>query len=147
MTLPLAGAKIRASDLATVFPANTDAWTTYTPTLTQGVTVTKSLTRNRYTKIGRTIVGNVYLSLTSAGTAGGHLKVGLPEACTSGGGSAWFFDASSSTRYVLSASLASATEFWFLHDTSGANVFGAAPAVTVASGDLIEVNFTCETAA
>ena len=149
MTLPLAGAKIRAADLAEAFPLDIGAWTSFTPTLTQGATVSKTVTNGAYTKIGRTVIGVVSLSITSAGTAGQILRVGLPVASASASGavgSAWFFDASTNTRYVLSGARATVNDVWFLHDTSAANLFGAVPAVTLANGDLFDFHFSYEAA-
>lgn len=80
MTLPLAGAKVRASDLATVFPLNTDAWTDYTPTWTQSATISKTINYARYTKVGRTVHVRVSMTATTSGTAANPIVCSLPVA-------------------------------------------------------------------
>ena len=45
------------------------AWVDYTPTLTQGVTVTKTVVQARYCQFQKTIIGQALLNTTSAGTA------------------------------------------------------------------------------
>lgn len=58
------------------------AWTAYTPTLAQSVTVTKTVTYARYARVGRLIVAQALLTITGAGTAGTAVAVGLPVAAT-----------------------------------------------------------------
>ncbi len=90
----------RRGYLAGSIPADAlaaEAWIPYTPTFVQGVTVTKTITYAKYTRIGRTIHFRVKLAATSAGTAGQRVTVGLPVACVdidSAFGSAWLYDSS-----------------------------------------------------
>lgn len=54
-------------------------WDSYTPTLTQGgVAVTKTVNYARYTRIGRIIHVNVFLTVTGTGTINTVVEVGLP---------------------------------------------------------------------
>lgn len=137
---------------ASVSPSalGSEPWLDWIPALTQGVAVTKTVARARYTRIGRTVIAQFSLAATSAGTAGQNVIVGLPVAAAVGSGvmlgAAHFYDASAATRYVIVADLASSTTVWFVHDTGGGNVFGVTPGVTLASGDEIRGTFTYEAA-
>lgn len=125
------------------------AWTTYTPTFTQTATITKTVSRASYIKIGRLVIADVVLAATSAGTAGAQIRVGLPvtAAATSPASvSAYFFDASVPTRYVLSGFAITTTALAFVHDTSAGGIFGTTPGVTVASGDSIAFTVSYESA-
>lgn len=149
MALPLAGAPILASDLSSIFATGIGAWTPYTPTFTQSATITKTVVRGAYMKIGRLVVVNYRLSATSAGTASQSVRVGLPVQPVADfqAGTAMFVDASTSTVYLLgSICFASTSDMVFVSDGSGANLFGQTPAVTVASGDLIQGTFFYESA-
>ncbi len=57
-------------------------WTSYTPTLTQGAAVAKTVNQAKYRKFGTTC--KVYASLTSTagGTTGTGILVGLPSGAT-----------------------------------------------------------------
>jgi hypothetical protein len=54
------------------------AWESYTPTLTQSSTVTKTVTYAKYTQINKLCIVNVRLDVTGAGTAANSVVVGLP---------------------------------------------------------------------
>jgi hypothetical protein len=54
------------------------AWTDYTPTLTQSVTVTKTVTYAKYLKLGRTVHVSAILTVTGSGTPSQAIAVGLP---------------------------------------------------------------------
>lgn len=56
----------------------TGAWTDYTPALTQGAAVTKTVTYARWARFGRTIVANGLLTCTASGTASTVIEIGLP---------------------------------------------------------------------
>lgn len=142
MTLPLAGAKLRALDLATIFPGNTDAYTSYVPTLTQSATPTKTVEYAGWFKAGRWVTVSFSLSLTSSGTAANAVIIGLPSAAGTPStfrnlGNASIFDASSGTWYTGAAIWASATTFSvFANATTtalGASSFTAA----LAAGDIV----------
>lgn len=120
------------------FALGIDAWTGYTPTLTQSATITKTVTRAAYTRVGRTIRVQIFLTATSSGTAANNLIVGLPVAPAADNqlGVGLIYDTSASTRYVCTVQTFGST-LAFQHDTSGASNFGVAPAVTIATGDQI----------
>lgn len=148
MTLPLAGAKIRAADLAAIFPQNTDAWTAYTPTLTQGATITKTVNRAAYTKVGRTVTVSVFMTATSAGTAGQVLILGLPVAPAADLqiGVCYITDTSVPTRYVCTVLTSGGALLVQANQAGGSGHFGVNPAVTIASGDQITFAITYEAA-
>jgi hypothetical protein len=124
------------------------AWVDYTPTLTQGVTVTKNISNARYCQIQKTVFVQVYLIATSAGTAANIVKIGLPIAARTGNSSttgiAQLYDASTNIVYVASAYLDSTSACAFLYQTG--NPFGVSPAITLASSDQLQINLTYEVA-
>lgn len=150
MTLPLAGAKVRASDLSTIFPQNTDAWTAYTPTWTQGATISKTITRASYTKIGRTVTGLVYMTATSSGTAANPVKVTVPTAAASATGAVgtfWMYDVSAATYYTGIVTWADVNTLQFIAGGATTNVLGQATfTAALVSGDLFACGFTYEAA-
>lgn len=150
MPLPLAGAKIKASDFAAIFPNGADAWPTYVPTLTQGVTVTKTVTEAKHFKVARWVTAKFNLAMTSAGTAANAIVVGLPEpAATTGGtiGSFTFLDTSTGQLYTGSAILVSTTTVQFICEgTSLLGATGSNFALAVASGDQISGEVSYESA-
>jgi hypothetical protein len=83
VTLPLAGARVRAADLPGVFQTGTDAWQSWTPVWTQSATISKTINVAQYIKIGRLVIASVSLTATSAGTAANRLSVTLPVTAAS----------------------------------------------------------------
>lgn len=149
MAVFAAGHILTAADFDTLFPTGVGAWTGYTPTFTQSATITKTVQRAAYMKIGRLVTVNYRLAATSAGTAGQAVRIGLPVAPSADfqAGTAIFSDSSTSTAYLLGAvCFASTSDLVFVSDGSGASLFGQAPAVTVASGDIIQGSITYEAA-
>ena len=128
-------------------------WTAFTPTLTQSGAVAKTTDYARYVQFGKTVIGSVKLTASAAGTAANPVLVGLPVAARAGVGatvlgSAFFYDASTSVMYVLSAAYKSTTSVSFYHDTGGGSDFGrsGATAITIASGDTVSMLFHYEAA-
>lgn len=150
LTAAQLNAQLRDQLLA-AFPLGVDGWTTYVPTLTQSVTVTKTVTRGTYQRIGRTVIANINLSVTSAGTVSNAVLVGLPVAAAAAGGASgfgWIFDASTATRYAGSFGVAGGgVTVEFVGDWSAANVWGVVPAIALAAGDLIAGTIIYEAAA
>lgn len=140
-----AGQVLTAATLNTIGAA----WVDYTPTLTQGVTVTKTVVQARYCQFQKTIIGQVLLNVSSAGTAGSAVAIGLPFAVRSGQplvGYGYIYDANVNTMYnctfVASSSGASTVGGFY----NAGNFFGVTPAVTLATSDQIVVNFSYEIA-
>src|SRR5881397_1025495 len=107
MAVPLAGAKVKAADLLGIFPGNTDSWTAYTPTLTQGATPSKTVEYAGWMKTGRlvTVALSLAMTATTPGTAANAVIIGLPSAAGTpvtfrSLGSAGIFDSSASLWYT-----------------------------------------------
>lgn len=149
-----AGAIILASDvtnLETRATAIESAWVTYTPTLVQSVTVTKTIEFARYKVMGKTVHVQVSLSCTSAGTANFPVIVGLPNSPVGyrALGVGEIFDTSVSTYYAGVAN-------WQAASTCNIRAGGASTAamgqtggvftLALATGDLVMLNLTYEIA-
>jgi hypothetical protein len=123
---------------------------TFTPTLTQGATPTKTVDVAGHGKAAGQIVGNVKLGVTSAGTGGSTITVGLPVACLGGVntiiGSAVWYDASTGAYCPAVLLAASATTAVLVDSTqTTVGVFlgqtGSANNSAVGSGDIITYSF------
>ena len=68
------GQVLTAATLNTIGAASVS----YTPTLTQGVTVSKTIVSAKYWQFQKLVVGTVNLSVTSSGTNGVAVQIGLP---------------------------------------------------------------------
>ena len=126
------------------------AWETFNPTITQGVTLTKTVISSKYSQINKTIVFQGYYQFTSAGTAGQRVSVALPFTNVGGGtfsvgGSAMFYRASINRTYLLVAAFNTGNTIQFFYDNV-LDFFGAAPAVTVANSDYLAFTITYEAA-
>lgn len=131
-----------------------NAWTTYTPTLTQSGAVTKTTSMARYCKLGRLVIGEILLSVTGAGTGNTAIIVGMPVAIHAAAGQpiggGYVYDANVNVRYPGQVIAATTTTFQFIPYTMGtggvlgqtASGFGAA----LASGDAITFYFVYEAA-
>lgn len=82
-----------------------EAWTEWLPVITQGVAVTNSKLKARYTKVGRMVTADFVATITSTGTAGAMLTLTPPVPAVAGQyfpvGVASFY--SSGTKYLLIA--------------------------------------------
>lgn len=130
-----------------------DGWEAYTPTLVQSAAVTKTVTYAKFMRIGRTIFGQMLLTVTGTGTAANAVKAGLPVAAATADpvvfGPAYVFDSSANLLYTAVATRATSTEVQFLATVNGAAtaVLGAASfTAALATGDLINVSFHYEAA-
>jgi hypothetical protein len=125
------------------------AWVDYTPTLTQGVTVTKTVAQARYCQFQKTIIGQLVLNVTSAGTAATAVAIGLPFAARSGQPMVAFgyiYDASTNVMYNLNFLPASAGGSTISGYYQTGFFFGVSPAITLATSDQIAINFNYEIA-
>lgn len=143
-------ARLRALETGVAL-VQTGAWTVFAPVITQGVTITHTDTYSRWIRSGRHVTWNFSVALTSAGTGGSAVGIGLPVAAvnvaSTGVGAGQFYKASTATRYICVFELASGgSSLLLIHETSGGNVFGAAPAVTIANGDSVRGTVTYEAA-
>ena len=127
-----------------------EPWTNYTPTVSQSVAVTATISRAKYTRIGRTIHVSFSIVPTSAGTTGNSLFISLPVPATGtevhvGGGT--IYDASTAVRYNGTWETGgSASTVWFVGDWSGSSTWGGSPNLPIQSGDLIRGYLTYEAA-
>lgn len=124
-------------------------WVDYTPTLTQTVTVTKTVVLARYCQFQKTIIGHMVLNVTSAGTLGGQLLMGLPFAVKSSQPMAaygYVYDLSTNTMYNLTfvPNTAGGSTIGGFYQTG--NYWGASPNIAIANGDQIAIQFTYEIA-
>ena len=124
------------------------AWTSYTPVIKQGVTLTKTVTYAKYVQIGKIVWGNIRLGITSAGTAGQQIRVELPTAMAAvslgvcmGNGMYW----NGSQVYTLAALAGNDGQFVNFDTQGGAGGFGSNPGITAASGHFITFTFNYET--
>ena len=127
------------------------AWTSYTPTLVQSSTVTKTVAYAKYEKIGRLVIVNVVLAVTGTGVANNPVNVGLPFTAAAAGidcGSGDINDTSAGTRYSQIVNLGSTTAVQFFDTTQGFSVAsgqtGAAFSAALAPGDVINFNLSYE---
>jgi hypothetical protein len=123
-------------------------WTSYTPTLTQGATLTKTVNYARYKQIGKTVFVNIAMTITSGGTAGSRIRTSLPIPMISTDivnlGSGYYFDAGTAHYSGVAIMYDASTVELYTHAT--ANAFGASPAVTAANNDVIAYSLTYEVA-
>lgn len=124
------------------------AWVDYTPTLTQGVAVTKTINSARYCQFQKTVLVTVKMTATGAGTGGQFVLIGLPLAARTGNatvtGTVGIYDASTNIWYTTMAQLNTTTDVYMFYQTG--NAFGSVPAVTLAVNDQIHCSFMYEVA-
>lgn len=124
-------------------------WTSFTPYLTQSNTPTKTYTYARYMKLGRLVIAQVYIVLTSSGTAGNNINVGIQGTAAQSGvpvGQFYVYDASAGLNYTGVAALATTTSVYGLVSGS-AGVLGAAGfTAALAAGDAVLYNIQYEAA-
>ena len=132
-----------------------EAWVSYTPTVTQGVGVTATVTTARWTLVNKIVFVQVTLSLTSAGTAGIPLAISAPVAAKAASfsgafagsvGAGGFYDANTSQQYNFTVQMFSSLEFRFYANGTGGSLFGQYPAVGIANGDYVFFQATYEAA-
>ena len=123
------------------------AWVDYTPTLTQGVTVTKTINHARYCQIQKTVIVQIFLTVTGAGTASQIVAVGLPFFAKNNNafvGSGFVYDASTDVIYNILPTADAGPTFTMFYQTG--NNFGASPAVTLANTDQLRFQLAYEIA-
>lgn len=123
---------------------------TYTPTLTQSGTVTKTVNRGRYMQVGKWVFGSLSLTPTANGTTNNAVLVGIPVTARvstsdiAGHG----FITIAGTTYRCEAVIATSTSLGLRRDDiTGTSNIGVDPnAALASSGDLILVSFMYEAA-
>lgn len=121
-------------------------WTSYTPTVTQGVTVTATVNYASYVKINDLILANIDLTCTTSGTASTLITVSLPvDAVPNTGtiGSGLVFDSSGNDVILVTAARQSATALLLRSEAttnlSTSQALGNNPAFQLANGDVISL--------
>ena len=126
-----------------------EAWTSYTPTLIQGVAVTNTIQYAKYTQVNKLVFVSVALKCTSAGTPNAVITISLPITAATGGGdfgtpigAGGFFDLSALAQYSGSVGQNGTTQMWMFSNqaSGGGSLFGQFPAVTCANGDNVFFN-------
>ena len=123
----------------------------YSPTLTQGATVTYTINYSKYIAETGRVTFQAMLTATSAGTAANPVVVTLPVTGVGNVsykviGNGTIYDQNTNTTYNLACMHNAAGTLAFAGDTSAGSYFGQAPAITIASGDIISLNVTYEVA-
>lgn len=113
-------------------------WGSWTPTLTQGVSVAATVS-GQYTQIGKLIIVSFAILPTAAGTAGQRVQIGGMPGSAVGidriFGGADIHD--SGTRNIhVGLYMRPSGAFWMIENNTG-DVVGIASAYTIASGDVI----------
>lgn len=132
------------------FGAKAGQWTSFTPTLTQSATPTKTVVYARYIKLGRLVIAQVYLNVTSSGTGANNVIVGLPVTAAQASlpaGSLYIYDASVGVNYIATATLASTTTIFGVRGDGSAGVLGSSGfTAALANGDSVLYNVQYESA-
>lgn len=122
------------------FGSKVGAWTSYTPTLTQSATITKTTTYARYIKYGRLVIAQGVLVATSNGTANNAIQIGLPTTAAQTlvpVGQLWWI--ASGVYYPVVAALGTTSTFVGLIPATGLNLGQTSAGYDnqVATGDTI----------
>ena len=126
------------------------AWETWTPAVTQSVSVAATVTIGRYMRIQKLVIAVAKLSVTGTGTGNNAVKVSLPITAKDSGqivGSGFIYDASTNLTYLVSAESDSTTTTRFYTDgTAGASFWGQTPNVAITNTDQINITLMYEAA-
>ncbi len=119
------------------------AWSSYTPVLSQGGTVTATVNYSEYVQIGKTVFFAFDLSVTGSGTSGQAIFLTLPvsvagTAAGRVGGTVQIYDASATSLMISGPETASAgAKIVFRSNGTNNSNTGITPAFGLASGDLL----------
>ena len=139
--------------VASAVAANTfGAWTTFTATLVQGVTPAQTATYAKFSRIGKTVMGNVHITLSGTGTAATAITVttsGLPGISAQRGVGAFVYSRIGTGLYTGTVEL-SATPTFIFYGGNGAvptTQLGATPNFQAGAGgaDYLKFSFLYET--
>ena len=151
------GLEIYETDTDKVYVYNGTSWiptgmvgptNTWTPTLTQSGTVTKTVNIANYWKIGRRVEGEVHMTATGAGGGSTDITVGIPDTSVYSGspsvviGNGYVFDASAGGGTWYSGMLiqnTTTTAIFSVHNSL--DQIGSSPTFTLASSDQISYQF------
>ncbi len=131
------------------------AWTSYTPTLTQSATVTKTVSYAKYTQVGKTVTFQVHLVVTGLGTANNAITIGLPPVTAATTqlmiGAGKIFDTSVGPNYPGLTYMSSTTTVQLIDPTAATTGVllgqsGAVFSAALAVGDTVDVSGIYEAA-
>lgn len=141
------------------------AWQDYTPSWTQSATISKTVNWARYSQFNKIVMGSVKMTATSAGTASNKILVGLPVAASSNnfvmgiynyvdsGAIILLNNAAFSVFYETSTTVSlgwrspTSNSGWYAEtDVRLGQADGTRGSITVASGDVIYIQFMYEAA-
>lgn len=130
--------------------ADTDTWTSYTPTLTQSGSVAKTVTYAEYTRRGSLVTVHVLLAVTGSGTASNQIEVGLPLPALHSsfiGGTFRVYNASGPNTFIGAAAIWTSTSVvCFTHDNSNRlGQSGSSFSSALDNGDFVSLVFTYRT--
>lgn len=142
------GAVLTESDINAKLMHEDAAWTSYTPTLAQTATVTKTVNFAHYGRAARTIFGHIYMTVSGAGTAGANIIIGLPVAATGNNGmcvgTGFIVDSSATLQYMGALILISSTTV-AIAPNGFANYLGnSSMTAGLANTDIVSMQFTYE---
>jgi hypothetical protein len=128
-------------------------WTVHTPTITQSVAVSNTVTYSRWMRIGRLVIWSCAVAITSAGTGNNIITFTLPVTAAHAPGAllvvgSGHINDASVAQYNVNAALNSSTLLGFLRsDNTYSNWFGIDPNMALASGDVMDFTVMYEAAA
>lgn len=128
--------------------AKLTTWTSYTPTLTQAGSVSKTVNYARYFKLGRFVVAQCSLAVTGSGSSATAVTVSLPVTAATSNiivGTFYLVDATGPTVYIGAAALASTGTVAGVANGTNGNALGVAGfTAALASGDAVFMSITYE---
>lgn len=140
------------NDIRDFMLALSGAWTSWTPTVSQGTatSIAKTVTYAKYVRVGRFVVCQWNLAITENGGGSGAIRISLPvTAATSAleGCSGTYYNQDGS-KYKGVLRLASTTTVEYVRaDTTTDDAIGTSPAIECSSGDYAKGLLVYEAAA
>jgi hypothetical protein len=124
------------------------AWTSYTPTLSQGTStnISKTIVYAKYARLGKIVHANIRMIAAGTGQATAPVFVSLPITAASSAvpvGTVDFFDGNV-TNYVGFAYAGSTTTVGLVTHNNGENYLGTNPSLGVAVNDIINLSICYE---
>ena len=145
------GMYAHASDIDTLHYYNGSSWQvvhepiqSWSPTITQGSAVSGTVTRGWSQRSNGVFRALLVWTSSAAGTGSNNIVISTPFTLADAwdvGGSWYFDDVGSSTIYTGTVRQNTSTSFK-LRTSAEASDFGVAPAVTIASSDILSVTIT-----
>ena len=141
------GAISDTRSFAGLFGTPAEEWTDYTPTLTQGGAVAKTVTYASYLKRGDLVFVEVLLAITGSGTANNQIELGLPPLAALHSsfinGTFRVYNASGPNTFIGAAAVWTSTSVVCLtHNNSNRlGQAGSSFSSALSSGDFVSLSF------